>query len=107
MVENANTKPLSNREKLKMNTIVNPKYLQAHLSQKEVALLSTNYPNTETFRNFGTQEDYEELMLIKATLTSVGNIRNKDHLIGETNDFYEWTRIFTPSQCRKLEFATN
>jgi hypothetical protein len=90
-----------------MNTIVNPKYLQAHLSQKEVALLSTNYPNTETFRNFGTQEDYEELMLIKATLTSVGNIRNKDHLIGETNDFYEWTRIFTPSQCRKLEFATN
>ena len=38
-------------------------------------------------------------MKVTATLTSVGNIRNKDHLIGETKDFYEWTRIFTPSQC--------
>jgi len=85
---------------------IDDRFRQANLSQKEVALLSTNYPNTETFKNFGTNDDYDELLLIKATLTSVGNIRNKDHLIGETKDFYEWTRIFTPAQCRKLQFAT-
>ena len=85
---------------------INDRFLQASLSQKEVALLSTNYPNTETFKRFGTQEDFDDLLLVKATLTSVGNIKNKDHLIGETKDFYEWTRIFTPAQCRKLQFTT-
>tara|TARA_B100002019_G_C21134174_1_gene529839 strand:+ start:111 stop:506 length:396 start_codon:yes stop_codon:yes gene_type:complete len=78
------------------------------LSQKEIALLSTNYPNTEKYRSsHRTRDDWSELMNVTATLASVGNIRNKDHLIGETKDFYEWTRIFTPSQCRKLRFDTN
>ena len=70
--------------------------------------ITDNYPNTEKYRSsHRTQDDWSELMKVEATLTSIGNIRNKDHLIGETKDFYEWTRIFTPSQCRKLEFATN
>ena len=77
------------------------------LSQKEIALLSTNYPNTEKYQSLRiTNDDWRELLRLTATLTSVGNIRNKDHLIGETKDFYEWTRIFTPAQCRKLQFAT-
>ena len=73
------------------------------LGQKEMALMSTNYPNAEKY--LSGEIDKETFWDLKAKLISVGNVQNKDHLIGQVKELWDWKYEFNVNQLGKLKFA--
>jgi hypothetical protein len=77
------------------------------LSRWEKALLTTNYPNAQKY--LSGEIDKETFWDLKAKLISVGNIHwsspNKDHLIGQVKELWDWKYEFNVNQLGKLKFA--
>ena len=72
------------------------------LSKKERAFISIGYPKISKYSK--GKIEFTDLLGLKARLVDVGNVRNKEHLIGKKKRLDTWKHHFSDSQIYKLTF---
>ena len=77
-------------------------YRRIGLSKKENAFIYIDYPKTSDYLD--NVISFGELLGLKATLVSIGNVKNKEDLIGMKKRLDEWKHYFSDSQIYKLTF---
>jgi hypothetical protein len=77
-------------------------YRNVGLSKKELAFISIGYPKTSKYSK--GKIEFTDLLELKARLVDVGNVRNKEHLIGKKKCLADWKHHFSDGQIYKLTF---
>ena len=72
------------------------------LSEKERAFITIGYPKISKYVR--GKIDFMDLLGLKAILVDVGDVRNKEHLIGKKKRLCNWKHHFSDSQIYKLTF---